>query len=111
MGDEIDDEPVVSVLATALHLATREEALAAVDVALRRRTPGGREAAFKVKGSDVPGQIEGGRVINGEYDGRVLTAIDHAASQLPKDGARAAFVVMNAFRNWPLSATMSTVTR
>jgi hypothetical protein len=84
----------------------------AVDVDIRLGTPGdGTEADFQVKGSDVPGRIEDGRVVDGEYDERVLAAIDHAASQLPRDGSRPTFVVMNAFRNWPLSATMSTVTR
>lgn len=82
-----------------------------IDVDLRMVSPSGDEADFQVKGSDVPGQVEGGRVVNGEYDDRVLAAIDHAAAQLPRAGTRATFVLMNAFRNWPLSATMSPLMR
>ncbi|MDB4963964.1 MAG: hypothetical protein JWP01_3963 [Myxococcales bacterium] len=73
------------------------------DVDVEFAAPGGVVINTQVKAPDQPGSRAGGRVVDGEYDDRVLTALRKAAGQLLPFGEATNVIVICARRGWPLS--------
>ena len=71
------------------------------DIDFWLRDPGGARVAFQTKASDQPGDVVGGRHVDGEHDEWIVTALEKAAKQLPK-GGNPNIVVMSAIRTVPL---------
>lgn len=77
-----------------------------VDIDLSLRTPDGTIAEFQIKAPDQPGRNENGKLVDGEYDDRVIAAVEHAATQLPVPARGPAIIAVCANRMWPLSQNM-----
>lgn len=75
----------------------------AIDVDLSLHAPGGTRCQLQVKAPDQPGEFNGHRRENGEYDERVVGAIAKAAGQLLSDTTDVNLIVVSANRIWPLS--------
>jgi hypothetical protein len=73
------------------------------DVDVEFAAPNGTIVNAQVKAPDQPGGREGGRVVDGEYDERVVTAARKAAGQLVPFPNATNLVVICARRDWPLS--------
>lgn len=74
------------------------------DVDVRLEAPSGITVDIQVKAPDQPGELAGGRVVDGEYDGRVLRAIDKAMGQLAAAPSPARMVVVSPQRTWTIEA-------
>ncbi|MCB9625423.1 MAG: hypothetical protein H6723_19065 [Sandaracinus sp.] len=81
----------------------------AVDVDVCLRSPSGVATSFQVKAPDQPGVVRGHRVVNGEFDERVIRAMENAARQLVgAPGARV--IAISAQRRVPLTFAPDPVT-
>ena len=58
---------------------------------------------LQVKAPDQPGYVVGYRLVDGEFDGRVLSQVAKAAGQLPRSTDAANLIVVSANRTWRLS--------
>jgi len=74
------------------------------DVDLQLSAPDRTKVMFQVKSPDQPGRVINRRIVDGEFDDRVVAAVEKAAGQLPKAGPEAKFIAVCANRTWPLSA-------
>lgn len=74
-----------------------------VDVDLRLASPDGTEVEIQVKAPDQPGVVTNHRLHDGEFDDRVISALDKAARKLPADEMRPTLIGVTALRRWPLS--------
>lgn len=75
-----------------------------IDVDVRLRAPSGCTVAFQVKACDRPARVEGGRIVDGEKDTWVRSALRKAAGQLPRPATEPAIVALCSQRNWPLAS-------
>lgn len=73
------------------------------DVDIEMVAPGGTTVLVQVKAPDQPGGRAHGQVEKGEYDERVITAVENAAAQLPHTGPEAKVIVVSPNRVWPMS--------
>ena len=73
------------------------------DVDVQLVTPDGRPAMMQVKAPDQPGMVVGGRISDGEYDQRVIEAIEHGRRQLA-GATDPTMVVVNAHRRFSAAA-------
>lgn len=74
-----------------------------VDVDLALAPPTGGEVYVQVKAPDQPGGRANHRVVDGEYDDRVVAAVENAAGQLPRKGDSINLIAVCANRIAPLS--------
>lgn len=72
------------------------------DVDVRFAAPDGSVVNIQVKAPDQPGGRAGGRVIDGEFDERVIVAIRKAAAQLLPYADGTNVITISARRVWPL---------
>ena len=72
------------------------------DVDIRLRSPDGRLVDVQVKAPDQPGSISSYRHVDGEFDDRVLSAIDHALLQLGGTPGPCRLVVVSPQRTWSI---------
>lgn len=72
------------------------------DVDVELAAPDGSLVNVQVKAPDQPGGRSGGRVVDGEYDERVLTAMRKAAGQLAPFANATNMIVLCPRRGWPL---------
>lgn len=97
----------------------------AVDVDISLRAPGGTLVEIQVKASDQPGIVQddcfpvpvedsdqpeivrGQRIRDGEYDDRILKAVEHAAAQLRSPATGCAMVFACPARDWPFTSNPS----
>lgn len=75
----------------------------AVDIDVVLTSPDGDEVEFQVKAPDQPGRVVRGRRLDGEYDARVMRALDNAAEQLRIPAHQPALIALCANRAWPLT--------
>jgi hypothetical protein len=75
------------------------------DVDLQLSAPDGTPVMFQVKSPDQPGLVVNHRLVGGEFDDRVVAAVEKAAGQLPRSGPEAKIIAVTPNRNWPLSST------
>lgn len=76
-----------------------------VDIDLIMRSPSGIEVRLQVKASGRPGDIEGGRIVNGEISEELFGELDKAISrQLPRTNDAPGVVVLSA--QWRISPLM-----
>jgi len=73
------------------------------DIDVELASPDRTVVNLQVKAPDQPGGRAGGRVIDGEYDDRVIIAARKAAGQLVPFADAANMIVICARRDWPLS--------
>jgi len=83
----------------------------AVDIDLALTAPDKTLVEFQVKVPDQPGRLENGRYVDGDYDQRVLQALDNAVGQLPKPARSVAMVAVFAQRSFSLAGDPSCVVR
>lgn len=83
--------------------AFEPETGAGVDIDLSLQSPDGTLVEIQVKAPDQPGRRVNGRIVDGERDERVLTAIRKAAKQLRRPPTTPAVIAVCANRDWPLS--------
>lgn len=69
-----------------------------IDVDLALDAPDGSLVEFQVKAPDQPGEVNGGRIHDGEYDERIVAALDKAAAQLPLPARSVGMVFIHAQR-------------
>jgi hypothetical protein len=74
------------------------------DVDVRMLSPAGLSVDVQVKAPDQPGDVVGGRIVDGEFDDRVLRAIDKAMHQLEPAPGPARMVVISPQRTWNINA-------
>lgn len=75
----------------------------AVDVDISLRSPDGQRVEFQVKAPDQPGRIVARQIVDGEYDDRIVHAVNKAAGQLRQPARGPSLIVVCANRNWPLA--------
>ncbi|HTA88437.1 MAG TPA: hypothetical protein VK745_02635 [Polyangiaceae bacterium] len=80
-----------------------------VDIDLALSTPDKTLVEFQVKVCDQPGRLENGRYVEGDYDERVLQALDNAVGQLPQPARSVAMVALFAQRSFSLAGDPSCV--
>lgn len=73
------------------------------DVDVELVTPSGRPSMVQVKSPDQPGVVVGGRINDGDYDGRVLEAIEHGRVQL-LGATDQTMIVVSAHRRFSAAA-------
>ena len=83
----------------------------AIDIDLALNSPDATLVEFQIKAPDQPGIPENGRYRDGNFDHRVVEALDHAADQLPKETRSVALVGMFAQRDFHLSLEPTCVIR
>ena len=74
------------------------------DVDVRLHSPDGRLVDIQAKAPDQPGQVIGGRRVDGEYDERVLAALDKALAQLRATPGPCRLVVISPQRTFSIDA-------
>jgi hypothetical protein len=67
-------------------------------------SPAGLPVDVQVKAPDQPGSVVRGRIVGGEFDDRVLKAIDKAMAQLEPAPGHARMVVVSPQRSWNIKA-------
>jgi hypothetical protein len=75
------------------------------DVDVRLRAPDGRVVDVQVKAPDQPGSVSFYRRVEGEFDDRVLSAIDHALEQLDDTPGPYRLAVISPQRTWSIGGT------
>jgi hypothetical protein len=75
----------------------------AVDIDLSLVSPTGELVEFQVKAPDQPGRVLGGHIVEGEFDDRVVQAVNKACRQLRRPAKGPAVISICANRSWPLS--------
>jgi hypothetical protein len=83
---------------------TWEPATIGGDVDVCLETPTGLVVDVQVKASDQPGYVEHGRIVDGEYDERVLSGIDKAAGQLKSSPGPGRMIVVSPQRTFSVGA-------
>jgi hypothetical protein len=73
-----------------------------VDIDLQLKSPNGAPVEFQIKAPDQPGRIENHRIVDGEFDERVIAAVEHAAIQLRHPARAPAIIAICANRDFPL---------
>ena len=76
---------------------------AQIDVDLALNAPDGALVELQVKAPDRPGRLENGRYEDGDFDNRVVEALDHAVAQLPTRARSTAMVAIYAQRSFSLA--------
>lgn len=69
-----------------------------IDIDLALNAPDGTLVEFQVKAPDQPGEVSGGRIHDGEYDERIIAAIDKASDQLPRPARSVAMIFLHVQR-------------
>lgn len=69
-----------------------------VDVDLALNAPDGTRVELQVKAPDQPGEVVAGKIEDGEYDDRIIRALDKAAKQLPQPARSVAMIFLHAQR-------------
>lgn len=77
-----------------------------VDVDLSMTPPNGTPVSIQVKSPDQPGRIENYRVVEGEFDERVIAAVEKAGKQLDRN-PEPNLVFVCANREWSLASEPS----
>lgn len=74
-----------------------------VDVDVSLYAPDGTETYLQIKAPDQPGKTSSRKIVDGEYDSRIIKAVENAATQLPLIAQQANIIVVCAIRRIPLS--------
>lgn len=69
-----------------------------IDIDLALNAPDGTLVEFQVKAPDQPGEVSGGRIHDGEYDERIIAAIEKASAQLPRPARSVAMIFLHVQR-------------
>lgn len=73
-----------------------------VDIDLALTAPDGTAVDLQVKAPDQPGQLVNGRLRDGNFDERVVTALDNASAQLPQPARSPALIAVFVQRTIPM---------
>ncbi|HET6284268.1 MAG TPA: hypothetical protein VFH73_25150 [Polyangia bacterium] len=76
------------------------------DVDVRLRSPDTRIVDLQVKAPDQPGSVAAHRRVDGEFDERVLTAVDNALDQLDGTPGPCRLVVVSPQRTWSMDGNV-----
>ncbi len=74
-----------------------------IDIDLALNAPDGTLVEFQVKVCDQPGRLQDGQYVQGDYDDRVLQALDKAVGQLPQPARSVELIALYAQRSFSLT--------